>query len=72
MFRTSGLNAHVVDRLINEPILLEHDTGSVRIGATELGPDPRKVHRSEDGFAHAVLEFAALSLSAGSVLALRS
>jgi hypothetical protein len=73
MVRTSGLSAEIVNHLIDKPIGFEpgartrrHPTSDLTVGRRESGT------RSDEPFAHAVHEFAVLSLSARSVLSLRS
>lgn len=73
MFRTSGLSAEIVAYLIDKPVACELDARPGPRVVAELGFDHRAGGVSSDGaFTHAVLGLAALSLSARSVLALRS
>jgi hypothetical protein len=72
MFRTSGINSEIVDYLLDR-------AGKLRLGrpsrrnATEPTDGARgSAPPSEDRFAHAVQELAALSISARFILALRS
>lgn len=73
MFRRPDFNAEIAGDLIDKPLL--PGLGAAPDGFTDF--DFQLEHRGSDGrrgssFAHAVLDLAALSLSARTVLALRS
>jgi hypothetical protein len=72
MFRTSGIGAEIVEHLLDRPMFF---TFRFRHAVLAAAPD-RAAEPSQNGaphqeFTHAVMEFAALSLSARSILALR-
>jgi hypothetical protein len=69
MFRTSGLNSEIVDCLLDR-------AAKFGLGARRTATEPTGARGSavpsDDRFAHAVEELAALSLCARTILALRS
>jgi hypothetical protein len=71
--RMSGLGAELIEYLFDKPVVFAF--GPRPHGGNAVG-QAREQHkdslRSDDPFTHAVLQLAVLSLSAGSVLALRS
>jgi len=73
MLRTAGMNADIVGDLIDDPVLFGFDAAPTRLAACEQTSEPRSsAGRNGSPFAHAVLDLAALSLSARAVLALRN
>ena len=73
MFRTSGLNREIVDYLLDKAATFKLGSRPSRGEATEpTGKARGSAATSDDPFAHAVLELAALSLCARVILALRS
>jgi hypothetical protein len=74
MFRTSGLNSEIVGCLLDRATLFKLNSRPSRGEARELTRKARgSAVPSDNPFAHAVLELAALrSLSARFILALRS
>jgi hypothetical protein len=73
MFRTCGLNSEIVDCLLDRATLFKLGSRPSRRNATKLNCETRGSDvPSDNPFAHAALELAALSLSARFVLALRS
>jgi hypothetical protein len=73
MSRTSGFGAELIKRLFDKPAVFAFGLRPSVPRVTEPRSDARTATaRSEDPFAHAVLQLAALSLSARSLLALRS
>ena len=73
MFRTSGINCEIVDYLLDRAGKLKIGPRPNRRNATEPKDGARgSAPPSEDRFAHAVQELAALSISARFILALRS
>ena len=73
MFRTSGLNREIVDYLLDRAAMFKLGSRPSRGDATESTGEARgSAAASDDPFAYAVLELAALSLCARIVLSLRS
>lgn len=72
MFRASGLTAEFVHHLTDGPSLRQGKAEAAAAGLAGTGPSRPDRNRGAGGFARAVLELAALSLSAGSLLAVRS
>ena len=72
MFRTAGLSAEIVACAIDKPVASELGARPGRCVVAEIEFDHRASGASSNSaFTHAVLERAALSLSACSVRALR-
>lgn len=72
MLRTSGVSAELVEHLFDKPAVFAVGARSGGAVVKQTGEQRRTSARSDDPFAHAVLELAALSLSARFILALRS
>ena len=73
MLRTSGLNTEIVDCLLDRAAMFKLGSRPSRRTTPELTREARRSGaQCDDPFAHAVLELAALSLSARIILALRS
>jgi hypothetical protein len=71
--RSSGFSAELIEHLFDKPAVFAfglRPRGGAPAGQT--GEERRSSARSDDPFSHAVLQLAALSLSARSILALRS
>ena len=72
MFRTSGIGAEIVEHLLDRPMVFRFRfQHAAHPAAPDQAPDPSRSAAPHHKVTHAVMEFAALSLSARSILALR-
>ena len=65
MFRTSGIGAEIVEHLLDRPMVFRFRfQHAAHPAAPDQAPDPSRSAAPHHKFTHAVMEFAALSLSA--------
>jgi hypothetical protein len=72
MFHTSGLGAEIVDHLLDRPMFFTFRfQPAARLAVQDRASESCQSGAPHHEFTHAVMEFASLSLSARSILALR-